>query len=315
MAIIEGIVNTQPHILVVGDVILDQYWFGNVNRISPEAPVPVVAVQRTEDRLGGSANVAHNCARLGATATLLAVAGRDANADTIVRLCRENDIDARLCVDDDLHTTVKLRVVGHQQQLLRLDFERTPAPAVLAQISAAFDDALPSADVVIFLDYHKGALDGVQVLIQRARAQGKMVFVDPKGDDYERYRGATLLTPNLSEFKAVAGRFGSEAELTSKAEALREQLSLDKLLVTRSEEGMTLFDARGAHQQPAKAREVFDVSGAGDTVIATLAVRYATHGDWLRAMHEANVAAGVVVGKLGTAAITLDELENALAAE
>lgn len=294
---------------------LDQYWFGKVDRISPEAPVPVVAVQRTEVRLGGSANVAHNCARLGASVTLLAVAGHDTNADTIEDLCQRQHIDARLCRDSELQTTVKLRVVGHQQQLLRLDFENPPVPTVLAEIAARFDELVPQADAVIFSDYHKGALNDVQTLIERARALDKVVLVDPKGDDYERYSNATLITPNLSEFRAVVGRVASEDELRAKAETLRRRLSLDKLLVTRSEQGMTLFDTDGIHHQPAKAREVFDVSGAGDTVIATLSVRYATHRDWLRAMHEANVAAGIVVGKLGTAAVTLEELETALASE
>ena len=299
-------------LLVVGDVMLDRYWFGEVSRISPEAPVPVVKIERSEERPGGAANVARNAAALGAQVCLLALVGNDEAGDILKRLVQEGGIAASLHIDEAITTTVKLRVIGRQQQLLRIDFETRPSHAVLRAKLSEFEQRLPDCDAVIFSDYGKGGLTHIGEMIGLARAAGKIVLVDPKGDDYAKYAGATIVTPNRAELREVVGRWSDEADLERRANALRKALSLDALLVTRSEAGMTLFHAGGAIHEPAVAREVFDVSGAGDTVIATLAVMLAHGTDWASAIHVANVAAGVVVGKLGTAVVTRDELDAAL---
>ena len=299
-------------LLIVGDVMLDRYWFGEVSRISPEAPVPVVKIERSEERPGGAANVARNAAALGAQVSLLALIGNDEPGETLRRLMIEGGIDASLHVDEAVTTTVKLRVIGRQQQLLRIDFETTPSHEALRAKLSEFEQRLPACDAVVFSDYGKGGLTHISEMIALARAAGKIVLVDPKGDDYSNYAGATIITPNRSEMREVVGRWKDDAELERKASALRNELSLEALLVTRSEEGMTLFHAGGSIHEKAVAREVFDVSGAGDTVIATLAVMLAHGADWARAIHVANVAAGVVVGKLGTAVVTRDELDAAL---
>jgi rfaE bifunctional protein kinase chain/domain len=302
---------SKARILVVGDVMLDRYWFGDVTRISPEAPVPVVKVERTEERPGGAANVARNCAALGAQVGLLSVVGADEAGQSLARLMAGSGIDASLHEDANLNTTVKLRVLGRQQQLLRIDFENAPDHEVLRAKLAEFKQRVVDADVVILSDYGKGGLTHITEMIALARAAGKPVLVDPKGEDYARYAGATLLTPNRSEMRQVVGRWSSDAELTDKANGLRQQLGIDALLVTRSEEGMSLFAADGISHEPALAREVYDVSGAGDTVISTLAVMLASACTLSEAMRLANVAAGVVVGKLGTATCSLDELRAA----
>ena len=299
-------------LLIVGDVMLDRYWFGDVSRISPEAPVPVVKVERTEDRPGGAANVARNAAALGAQVGLLSVVGDDEPGTTLARLIEAVGISTGLHVDPAISTTVKLRVIGRQQQLLRIDFETAPSHEVLRAKLAEFESRLPDCDVVVLSDYGKGGLAHIGEMIRMARAAGRKVLVDPKGDDYSKYAGATIITPNRAELREVIGRWKDDAELARKAEALRSELGLEALLVTRSEEGMTLFHAAGMVHEQAVAREVFDVSGAGDTVIATLAVMLAHGADWAAAIHVANVAAGVVVGKLGTAVVTRDELETAL---
>jgi rfaE bifunctional protein kinase chain/domain len=295
-------------ILAVGDVMLDRYWFGDVSRISPEAPVPVVHVRRTEERPGGAANVARNAAALGATVSLLSVVGEDEAGRSLERLMTEENVSVVLHRDASLNTTVKLRVIGRQQQLLRIDFETSPSHEVLNNKLADFERMLQDADVVILSDYGKGGLSHIVRMIELARQAGKPVLADPKGEDYARYRNATLLTPNRSEFKQVAGGWQSEEELTSKAQRLREELNLEALLVTRSEEGMSLFRAGSVLHEPTQAREVFDVSGAGDTVIATLAVMLACGADMAEAVHMANRAAGIVVGKLGTAVVSSEEL-------
>ena len=297
-------------ILVVGDVMLDRYWFGDVARISPEAPVPVVKVERTEERPGGAANVARNCAALGAKVALLSVVGADEAGQTLGRLMTDAGIDASLHEDTGLNTTVKLRVIGRQQQLLRIDFENAPDHEVLQAKLAEFQTRLAACDVVILSDYGKGGLTHITEMIRLARAAGKAVLADPKGDDYARYTGATLLTPNRGELREVVGRWTNDAQLAEKAEVLRQQLDLQALLVTRSEEGMTLFAADGVTHEAALAREVYDVSGAGDTVIATLAVMLACGQSLPEAMRLANRAAGVVVGKLGTATCSREELQN-----
>ena len=299
-------------LLIVGDVMLDRYWFGEVSRISPEAPVPVVKVERSEERPGGAANVARNAAALGAQVSLLALVGDDEPGESLKRMMVRDGIDASLHVDPAVTTTVKLRVIGRQQQLLRIDFETIPSHEALRAKLSEFEQRLPACDAVVFSDYGKGGLTHISAMIRLARAAGKTVLVDPKGDDYSIYAGATIITPNRSEMREVVGRWKDETDLEHKATTLRTQLDLEALLVTRSEEGMTLFRAEGPVHEKAVAREVFDVSGAGDTVIATLAVMLAHGADWPAAIHVANVAAGVVVGKLGTAVVTRDELAAAL---
>ena len=303
----------RPRVLVVGDVMLDRYWFGEVSRISPEAPVPVVKVERSEERPGGAANVARNAAALGAAVTLLSVIGRDEAGACLEKLVREEGIEGRLHRDESVPTTVKLRVIGRQQQLLRIDFETMPSHAVLAAKLDEFERSVAQADLVILSDYAKGGLTHIERMISCARAAGKPVLVDPKGEDFTRYHGATAMTPNRAEFRQVAGAWKTEEEFAAKAQHMRSSLGLDALLVTRSEEGMTLFTRGKALHVPAHAREVYDVSGAGDTVIATLGVKLA-HGENLAdAVRAANVAAGIVVGKLGTAVVTPEELAAAQA--
>ena len=295
-------------ILVVGDVMLDRYWFGEVDRISPEAPVPVVRVARREDRLGGAANVARNIAALGAQVTLIGVIGDDEAGASIQTLAAADGVHAELVRDPQRHTTLKMRVLGRQQQLLRVDFEEQPDAAALDRVESAFARELGRHDIVILSDYAKGTLERVGHLISLARAAGIPVLVDPKGDDYTRYRGAALVTPNRSEMQQAVGRWNTEAELTERAQRLRGELDLDALLVTRSEQGMTLFTQEGREHVDAQAHEVFDVSGAGDTVLATLAVMRAAGQPWADAMSWANRAGGIVVGKLGTSVVTAAEL-------
>jgi D-glycero-beta-D-manno-heptose-7-phosphate kinase len=303
---------SQARILVVGDVMLDRYWFGDVSRISPEAPVPVVKIDRSEERPGGAANVARNCTALGAPTALLSVVGADEAGQSLARLLKESGIDASLYQDAQMSTTVKLRVIGRQQQLLRIDFENWPAHEVLKAKLSEFERRLLCSDAVILSDYGKGGLTHIAEMIAMAKVAGKPVLADPKGEEYERYRGATLITPNRSEFRQVAGKWSCEAEFIEKAQKLRHGLDLEGLLVTRSEEGMTLFTESGTHHEAALAREVYDVSGAGDTVIATLAVMMAAKVPLPVAMNLANKAAGVVVGKLGTATCSIDELKATL---
>ena len=295
-------------VLVVGDVMLDRYWFGEVNRISPEAPVPVVRIQRREDRLGGAANVARNVAALTATAALLGVVGTDEAGDMVEQLLREAAIDSRLNRDPAISTVIKLRVIGRQQQLLRIDFEEPPSDAVLRDKLTQFREMAAGYDVIVLSDYAKGSLVNVREMIALGRSLGKTVLVDPKGDDFSPYRGASILTPNKSELRQVVGAWSSEAQLTGKAQQLRASLALDALLVTRSEEGMTLYTASEVVHMPAVAREVFDVSGAGDTVIAALAVMLASGLPIAQAAVIANRAGAIAVGKLGTAIVTRAEL-------
>jgi rfaE bifunctional protein kinase chain/domain len=296
-------------LLVVGDVMLDRYWFGDSDRISPEAPVPVVQVSKVDERLGGAANVARNVAALGANTTILGVVGEDEAGNRIGELLRQSGVNSQLEIDPKVPTTVKLRVIARQQQLIRLDFEETPSQTALEQKLARFEKALGAADVLVLSDYGKGALSQVATMIEYARAQNKVILVDPKGEDYEKYRGATLITPNRSELRQVVGRWADEEDLTRRAQDLRRSLGIQALLLTRSEEGMSMFTDQGVSHVRAQAREVFDVSGAGDTVIATLAVALAAQWPLERAMALANRAGGIVVGKLGTATVTSEELQ------
>ncbi len=295
-------------VLVVGDAMIDRYWHGTVDRISPEAPVPVVKVTREEERLGGAANVAYNVVALGAQASFLGVVGNDAPSQRLEALLKQTGIASHLARDASLQTTVKLRVIGRSQQLLRLDFESEPDHEALASQTEHFGELIPRHQAVLFSDYGKGGLAHIANMIAAARAAGLPVLVDPKGSDYSRYTGATLITPNRAELTQVVGTWHSEADLLARAHTLRQQLKLDALLLTRSEEGMTLFDAQGELTVKAQAREVFDVTGAGDTVIATLAALVAAGMTLRDAVPLANKAGGIVVGKFGTATVSYAEL-------
>jgi rfaE bifunctional protein kinase chain/domain len=298
----------QARVLVVGDAMLDRYWHGAVERISPEAPVPVVKVSREEERIGAAANVAYNVSTLGAQASFLGVVGDDEPGHRLESLLTGTGIRTHLKRDPGLRTTVKLRVIGRQQQLLRMDFENEPDHEVLALQTEAFAQLLPKQDAVLFSDYGKGGLAHIPAMIAAARAAQKPVLIDPKGSDYGRYRGASVITPNRAELQEVVGRWHGEEDLRQRAHRLREELGLAALLVTRSEEGMTLFDAEGELHVKAQAREVFDVTGAGDTVIATLATMVAAGLSLREAVPIANRAGGIVVGKFGTATVSPEEL-------
>ena len=295
-------------VIVAGDAMLDRYWFGDAERISPEAPVPVVRVTRTEERLGGAANVAINIAAVGAHSSLLSVVGSDEPGRTIERLAREAGITPALQFDDSLATTVKLRIVARQQQMVRCDFEAMPAKEALARHLGVFSELLANHNALILSDYGKGGLSHIAKMISLANEAGIPVLIDPKGDDYSRYRDATILTPNRAELRQVVGVWSGEEDLTNRAQNLRTELNLKYLLLTRSEEGMTLFHENGQLTVPTQAREVFDVSGAGDTVIAILATMMATGADIEEAVRTANRAGGIVVGKLGTATVSFEEL-------
>jgi rfaE bifunctional protein kinase chain/domain len=298
----------QARVLVVGDVMLDRYWYGSVDRISPEAPVPVVRITREEERNGGAANVAYNIVTLGAQSSLLTVVGDDEASHKLEALVVGTGISTHFGRDAELKTTVKLRIIGRQQQLLRLDFENTPKTEVLASQTAAFANLLPEHDAVLFSDYGKGGLAHVSDMISGALAAGKPILIDPKGTDYSRYKNATVITPNRAELQQVIGAWADEADLQTKCHNLRLQLGLSAVLLTRSEEGMTLFDAQGQLHVSAQAREVFDVTGAGDTVIATMAAMVAAGLSLRDALPLANRAGGLVVGKFGTATVSFEEL-------
>jgi len=306
----------RARVLVVGDIMLDRYWRGAVDRISPEAPVPVVAVSGTEERLGGAANVASNVRALGAQCNLLGITGDDADADALQSLLKAQGISAQLERDKSLKTTVKLRIVSQQQQLIRIDFETPANESSTQKLLDRYEKLLAAHDVVIVSDYGKGGLARVQNMIQMARNAGIPLIIDPKGDDYSMYAGATLITPNRKEFQAVAGRFADTDELVKKAKAMVAELDLGGLLVTRSEEGMSLIskDGKAVHMK-ARAREVFDVTGAGDTVIAAVGSALALGSGPEDAIHLANVAAGIVVGKLGSATASPEEIRQELARE
>jgi len=299
----------KARILVVGDVMLDRYWFGDASRISPEAPVPVVLWRREEQKAGGAANVASNCAALGARTQLFSVVGDDPEGRALEGILVKAGVAVNFHRDKALRTTQKLRVIGgRQHQLLRVDFETQPSREVLASKLADFEAALPGASAVILSDYGKGGLSHVARMIGKARAAGKRVLVDPKGDDWSRYRGAHVVTPNRSEFRQVAGSWKSERDLERRAQKLRRQLGLEALLVTRGEEGMTLFRQGRVLHVKAERHEVYDVSGAGDTVIATLATMLASGVGIEQAVRIANRAAGLKVMKFGTAAVGKAEL-------
>lgn len=296
-------------VLVIGDVMLDRYWHGGTSRISPEAPVPVVRVEDVEDRPGGAANVALNITSLGGHAVLAGVVGNDENAQLLEASLSASDVSTHFQRSAQIPTITKLRVMSRNQQLLRLDFEQRLDSVDTRELLAEVEKALPYCDVVILSDYGKGTLNQVESLIAKARAHGKRVLIDPKGQDFSKYRGASLITPNLTEFEAVVGACATDAELATRGEALRAELELEALLVTRSEKGMTLI--REGHTPlhlPTRAQEVFDVTGAGDTVIGLMGLALAAGHAFPEAMMLANLGAGLVVAKPGTATLSIAEL-------
>jgi rfaE bifunctional protein kinase chain/domain len=299
-------------VIVAGDVMLDRYWFGDSTRISPEAPVPVVHVQRTRDVAGGAGNVAINVANLGAKTALLSVVGDDQDGRCLQSLLETSNVQCTFLCDPALQTTVKLRIISRNQQIVRADFEQRPDHELLLPLVTRFREKLKSANTVIFSDYGKGGLAHLRLMMQDARVEGATILIDPKGSDYSAYQGATVITPNREEFAQVAGNWIDEADFERRAFELRDRLELAALLVTRSEEGMSLFFQSRHIRIPAQAREVYDVSGAGDTVIATMAAALGANQDIESAARLANVAAGIVVGKVGTAPIALEELRQHL---
>lgn len=297
----------QNKVLVVGDVMLDRYWFGSVDRISPEAPVPIAKISKIEDRPGGAANVARNIASLGGNVTLLSVVGEDEPALVLEKLLLTEQVNTVFKKDSTISTIVKLRVIAKNQQLIRIDFEEKPSHEILAEVLDNFAEIIDQYQVVILSDYGKGGLSHTSKMIEIAKAHNKIVLVDPKGSDYSKYQNATMITPNRSEMRDATGSWSNEQELLNKATELKQQLNLDYLLVTRSEEGMTLF-ADQAYNYPTFAQEVFDVSGAGDTVIGTIGLMLANNASIREAVEVANFAAGIVVAKLGTATVKKEEL-------
>jgi len=299
----------QASVLVVGDIMLDQYWYGPTQRISPEAPVPVVKINQEEHRPGGAANVALNIASIGGRVTLAGITGVDEAAQHLQKQLSALNINCEFDQQKNIPTITKLRVMSRNQQLIRLDFEESLSGVDKKSLEEKVAAQLPNHDLLLLSDYSKGTLSAVQNLIRLAKKQGKAVLVDPKGTDFERYRGATLLTPNLSEFEAVVGECKTENDIVNKGQALLIELDLDAMLVTRSEQGMTLL-RRGNEEfhLPTRAREVYDVTGAGDTVIATLALAIAAKAEYTQASALANMAAGIVVGKLGTSTVSEAEL-------
>jgi rfaE bifunctional protein kinase chain/domain len=300
---------SKARVLVVGDVMLDRYWFGEVSRISPEAPVPVFLWHQEQELPGGAANVARNCVALGASTCLLSVVGQDEAGRKLARLLAREGVDARLHRDRSIHTIQKLRVIGQRRhQLLRIDFETPPSAEVLGSKLADFRRALPECDVVLLSDYGKGGLAHIATMIRECRKAGKRVLVDPKGDDYSRYRGASVLTPNLAELRQVVGSWTDEKDLTARVNQLLKKLKLEAILLTRGEDGMTLYRRGKRLQISAEKREVSDVTGAGDTVIAALAVTLAAGQGLETAARIANRAGGIKVTKFGAAVVTRAEL-------
>lgn len=307
---------SRAKVLVIGDAMLDRYWYGDVERISPEAPVPVVAVSKADERPGGAANVARSVRALGAGCVLFSISGDDREADTLETLLAGSDIACRLQRDKLINTTVKLRVISRHQQLIRIDFDCPVSKDARIKLLDDYLKHLPECDAVIISDYGKGGLGYIREMIEAARAASRPVVVDPKGDDYSGYRGASLITPNRKEFEQVAGRFRDNADLERRAMKLIRELDLGGILVTRGEDGMSLMqrDNKVLHM-PARAREVFDVTGAGDTVIAAIGCAWAVGGTLEDAVQLANIAAGIVVGKLGAATASPAEIIHELSTQ
>lgn len=306
-------VRSLPHfggrVTVIGDVMLDRYWYGTSTRISPEAPVPVVNVNRYEERAGGAANVAINLTSLGVNCNLVGIVGQDDPGTCLTQLLQEKNIDTKFVVCPDLPTITKLRVISRHQQLIRIDFEKSYSDIDQGHVLVTLRQALRDSNVLICSDYGKGALSSIQNIIRAARLKQIPVLIDPKGTDFTRYQGANLLTPNMSEFEAVVGHVRDNYDLEKKALNLIRELELEALLVTRSEDGMSLVVPNNQTLHiPTSAREVYDVTGAGDTVIATLGACIASGTSLPEACYIANRAAGLVVGKFGTSTVTVDEL-------
>lgn len=306
----------KANVLVVGDIMLDRYWTGPTGRISPEAPVPVVKIEASEERPGGAANVALNLAALGTQVSITGICGADESANVLQTKLGALGVNCCWVTQDSIDTITKLRVLSRNQQLIRLDFEQSFASLDKAPLNGQFDQLLQNVSAVVLSDYAKGCLSDAPALIERAKAKGLPIIVDPKGSDFDKYRGATLLTPNMSEFQGVVGECEDETDIVNKAQALMERLDLEALLVTRSEQGMTLIQRQQPELHlPAKAKEVYDVTGAGDTVVATLASSLAAGVPLADACILANAAAGVVVGKLGTSSVSVSELGQAVKQE
>ncbi len=305
----------QAHILVVGDVMLDRYWSGQTSRISPEAPVPVVHVSGNEERPGGAANVALNIASLGGKVSLLGYIGQDEAGNALEKTLQQRGVTTRFIALQDAPTITKLRILSRHQQLIRLDFEEGFAGRDHADLQEVFRQLLDQADVVVLSDYRKGTLEQARELIALARAAGKPVVVDPKAKDFAAYYGASVITPNLAEFREAAGDWRDETDLVQRGKELLARCGLDNILLTRSEQGMTLLRPdKEPSNLPTRAREVYDVTGAGDTVVAVLAASIAAGVPIEQAMALANLAAGIVVGKVGTATVSIPELHKALQA-
>lgn len=303
----------KSRIMVIGDVMLDRYWFGAVNRISPEAPVPIAKINKTEARPGGAANVARNISSLNGNVDLISTIGDDEAGNELENILKNEGVTNYLIRDADYTTTVKLRVLAQNQQLIRVDFEEEPSHEILSQNLELYQNKLANTDVVILSDYGKGGLAHTSEMIKLANNHNIIILVDPKGSDYSIYKNATLITPNKKELEMVIGKWRNEEELHKKAFALQQELNLKYLLLTRSEEGMTLFYQNKFYHYPTVTQEVYDVSGAGDTVIATLGLMLANNMSILDAVFVSNIAAGVVVGKVGTATINKTELLGKIA--
>ncbi len=300
------------HVLVVGDVMLDRYWRADANRISPEAPVPVASIRDTHDRAGGAANVALNISSLGSRVTLLGVVGEDEEGVSLQTLLEQNHIQSKLIASDSVRTTSKIRIVSRNQQLIRLDFDDN-ARSCVSEVSQQFAKNIDDASIVIFSDYGKGVLSDAQAMIQIANDAGKRIIVDPKGSDFSVYKNASVVTPNYSEFCAVVGECDSEQEIYDKAKKLCEVNKFEAILITRSEKGMTLVMQDGKVSNfPAQMREVYDVTGAGDTVISAFAMSLAAENDFEQATQVANIAASIVVSKFGAATVTAEELTQGM---
>jgi len=303
---------SSARIIVIGDVMLDRYWSGKALRISPEAPVPVVKVKAVEDRVGGAGNVALNIAKLGGNVTLLGVVGDDAEGDILKKLLEEQGVVCHFVVEKSMRSICKLRVMAQHQQLIRMDFEDTPIKFDRLALKKSLLNQLPKNNVVIFSDYGKGTLVDVSNYIAEAKQAGIKVLVDPKGTDYQRYAQADLITPNLVELQAVVGACKSDQELIEKGRALLAQYQIPTLLLTRGEAGMMLVENDLVHSLPAQAKDVFDVTGAGDTVIAVMALGVSLELPLCEAMYLANLAGGIVVGKVGTSTVSQQELNRAM---
>jgi len=306
---------SKAQVLVVGDVMLDRYWSGKVARISPEAPVPVVHVKSIEERVGGAGNVALNIAKLGGKVTLLAVIGDDEEGQTLKRILEAQGVNCEFVVEKGMRSICKLRVMAQHQQLIRVDFEESPLQFDQEELLAHLSKHLPEHDVLVFSDYGKGTLANVKNHMHAAKHAGLKVLIDPKGIDYRHYDGADVITPNLAEFQAVVGVCDNEKSLVEKGRELLKKHNIASLLLTRGEAGMTLINEADVHSLPAQAKDVFDVTGAGDTVLAVMALGVAVDKPLTEAMYLANLAGGIVVGKLGTATLSIMELTRAMHGE